>query len=76
MTSRIWEKLKNAISRVWSFAEKSMTPHWIGNFMEIMMGWFIRVENDFVNWLKLWAIRARYDVIKREKRDISILELN
>ena len=42
---------KNAISRVSSLAEKSMTAHWNGNFMENtidgVMGVKVKISNSF-----------------------------
>ena len=47
-----------AISRVWCWTERSMTPHWIGNFMENTMDEVLGLWDDFLNWLKFWAIWA------------------
>ena len=38
---------KNAISRDWSFAERSMTPHWIGNLMENTMEGVMMLQGEF-----------------------------
>ena len=57
---------KIAMSRVLSWAERSLTPHWIRNFIEIAIGGVMTLIIDVVNFLNtLWAYSfGRNDVIK------------
>ena len=47
---------KNAISRVRKLLERSLTPHWIGSVMEIMMGWVIRLNIAVINYLNTFWV--------------------
>ena len=49
MTSRFEKNFQIAITRVWKGVERSLTPHWIGNFKENTMVWVRGVGYKFEN---------------------------
>ena len=52
-----------------------MTPHWNGNFMEIIMGGFIKLNFDVLNYLNTLSVNLGPVMTSLKSEKCSILSL-